>query len=740
MLAIQVAVIGGVPLLKFRYSGRFGVCVVGLLAPLLTATLGQAASHDSLDEEDLFGGLTSVKSATRLQQRISDTPAAVTLIDRRMIEASGAVNIADLFKLVPGFQAYHVSANQFGVVSHGQGDAHPGRMEVTIDGRSVYQPALSSVDWSALGVSLDDINYIEVVRGPNVATQGSNAFLGAINITTYTPLEQSGSAVRTTLGALGTQEYALRHNDNIGGFNYRLSLNYHKNRGTGVGFDSDDGGSYARMEDGAEITQLHLHGLYTPTLADSLVVQLGLSDGQVGVGNTRNPAEFTDREVKAHYQNLSWERLLNPEQQLRLQLSHNRYEYHNESPILLSELFFRENESAFGGASYEDAKGTILAIIDGATGGQPDQLVDEGSETGITERYDLELQLQQEWNPALRLVAGAGVRHDRFTSLVNLGTTGAVSSTSPRLFGNLAWQFASEWTANLGAMLEHNPDPGARLSPRLGLNWHLSEQHTLRAAASRAYRMPSPMEQHLFAGLVLPSNTQMLDLDTYTPERLDPERVDALELGYRVEVAAIRSAFDLKLYVEEVEDGVAEQWAYSADPDPDWVSAEIPATDAKGQALQLVNNARWRNRGLEAQWTLQPWHHSWLMLGYAYIDTEGQYDRRQYDGGSGEREGPQNLGIRVPRHGLSLLVSHAFGDGVDVSAAWYRQTSVKWPQGSGLDPYNRLDGRVAKSFQAAGMQGSLELILQSVTGSYTEFDRNNSVDQRGFVRATLEFL
>ncbi|MEH6471638.1 MAG: TonB-dependent receptor [Halopseudomonas sp.] len=701
------------------------------MSSLLSPLTAQASIDELITEEDLFGGIPTVKSATRLEQKLSEIPAAVTIIDREMIEASGAVNIADLFKLVPGFQSYHVNANKFGVVSHGMGEAHPGRLEVMIDGRSVYQPALSSVDWSALGVVLDDIKYIEVVRGPNVATQGSNAFLGAINITTYAPLDQTGSAIRTTVGALDTREVAFRHNNNIGSFNYRLGLNYHKNEGTGIGQDVEPPFLPSQMEDGAEISQLNLHGLYTPNLSDSFVIQLGVSDGTVGVGGSNHPADFTPRDVKANYQNLSWDRIISPEQQLRVQASHSRNEYDNEGLILLSDLLRREID-AFAGAP----QSAIEAFIAGATGGESDQLVDEGMETGVTERYDVEVQLTQEWDSALRLVAGVGLRHDRFSSMANLGHDRTLSSNSQRLFGNLEWRFSPDWIANAGAMLEHHQDTEARFSPRLGLNWHVAEQQTVRASISRAYRAPSLMEQQLFAALILPSNGQVLDINTYTPDELDPERVDALELGYLIEAPSINSVFDLKAYVEEVSNGLAEQWTYTAavSPDPSWVSTVIPdATDPDQKALQIANNATWRTKGLEAQWKLQPWSHTWFFLGYAYTDTQGQYDRR-----SGAEF--KLLSERTPTHGFSLLASHSFGHGFEASAGFYRQTSVKWHQGSDLKPYNRLDGRLAKNFKAGDVQGSLEFILQSFNSPYTEFEVNNTVDTRGFVRLSLDFL
>jgi iron complex outermembrane receptor protein len=704
------------------------VTVISLTFALLMPTLGQAAVSEQMTEADLFGDIPKVRSATGLAQELKDTPASVTLIDRRMIDASGAVNIADLFKLVPGFQAYHVHANKFGVTSHGQGEKHPGRLEVTIDGRSVYQSALSTVDWSVLGVTLDDIHFIEVVRGPNVATQGSNAFMGAINIITYTPLEQSGSSLRATLGALDTQEYAFRHNDRIGSFNYRLGFSYHKNEGSGIGFDEDDPGTGVQMEDGAELSQLSLFGLYTPTLSDILQFQLGLGDGQIGVGNTNHPQDFSRREERMNYQNLSWERILSPQRQFRVQANHSRTDYDNPIPILLSELS--------GYTPFELKAGL----------GIDDQVVDIGAETGITERYYLELQQTQTWSPALRLVTGVGVRQDRVSSLPNLGDSITQVTDSQRLFGNLEWQASPHWVANLGAMLEHNQDAGARLSPRAGLNWHASEQTTLRVAASRAYRMPALLKQHASAGLVLPSNGQLIDLRTYTPQGLRPERVDTVELGYLFDMTAISSVFDLKVYVEKVTDGIAEQWAYGPgydkNPVPDsWRDAdivEVPVADQK--ALQLVNNAAWRTRGLEAQWKLQPWTHTWLFLGYAYADTQGEYDRRSFNETSSAIEGPVDLGERIPTQGVSLLASHAFGDGFEASAAFYRQTSVTWYQGSSIKPYNRVDGRLAKKFRGAGVRGALELILQSFTAPYTEFERNNSVDARGFIRLTLEFI
>ena len=145
----------------------------------LSAVLSSYAASDDwvITEDDLFAEIDTISGVTHLQQDLQQVPAAVTIIDRRTIESSTAVDLLDIFRLVPGFQVYFHHANKPGVAYHAPGGEYSRRLEVKIDGRSVYEPLLSSVEWNTLGIELDDIEYIEVVRGSNSAADGSNAFL-----------------------------------------------------------------------------------------------------------------------------------------------------------------------------------------------------------------------------------------------------------------------------------------------------------------------------------------------------------------------------------------------------------------------------------------------------------------------------------------------------------------------------------------------------------------------------------
>src|SRR5690606_32138201 len=94
---------------------------------------------------------------------------------------------------------------------HGGHAPQARRMQVLIDGRSVYRPGLAEVDWKDLPVSLEDIERIEVFRGPNTVSYGANALTGVINIITLKPQEALGTQVRYTHGQRGIRDSYASH-------------------------------------------------------------------------------------------------------------------------------------------------------------------------------------------------------------------------------------------------------------------------------------------------------------------------------------------------------------------------------------------------------------------------------------------------------------------------------------------------------------------------------------------------
>lgn len=133
---------------------------------LLSCLAMHHAVAKELSELDFLGtGEMRVLSASRLDQPIMDAPNAITVLDRATIEASGYTRISDLFRLVPGMYVGH-SKGWFHNVTHTMADEFARRMQVLVDGRSVYLPSIGGVRWDTLPLSIDDIERIEVVRVP----------------------------------------------------------------------------------------------------------------------------------------------------------------------------------------------------------------------------------------------------------------------------------------------------------------------------------------------------------------------------------------------------------------------------------------------------------------------------------------------------------------------------------------------------------------------------------------------
>nr|WP_305909702.1 TonB-dependent receptor plug domain-containing protein [Methylomarinum sp. Ch1-1]MDP4522632.1 TonB-dependent receptor plug domain-containing protein [Methylomarinum sp. Ch1-1] len=164
------------------------------VAGVLTLFVSQASYAQ--DANDFFlDDAPAVLTATRLKQPLSRAPGAMTVIDKTMIKASGAKEIVELFRLVPGMQIGYKRKNLSSATYHGMSDEFSRGMQVLIDGHSIYNASFGGVHWDDYPLLIEDIERIEVIRGPNAATYGPNSFLGVINIiTTHTSQDQGAHA------------------------------------------------------------------------------------------------------------------------------------------------------------------------------------------------------------------------------------------------------------------------------------------------------------------------------------------------------------------------------------------------------------------------------------------------------------------------------------------------------------------------------------------------------------------
>jgi iron complex outermembrane receptor protein len=162
------------------------------IAPKSDSSLGQAPSFD-----------TPVSTVSRTESTVGMSPAAVYVITGEMIRRSGVRTIPDALRLAPGVQVAQIDANKWAISIRGHNNRFANKLLVQIDGRTVYTPTFGGVYWDVQDLLLEDIDRIEVIRGPGATVWGTNAVNGVINILTKSSQETVG--IHAAAGG-GTEE------------------------------------------------------------------------------------------------------------------------------------------------------------------------------------------------------------------------------------------------------------------------------------------------------------------------------------------------------------------------------------------------------------------------------------------------------------------------------------------------------------------------------------------------------
>jgi iron complex outermembrane receptor protein len=163
------------------------------------AQVPKAPDLTQLSLEDLMN--VQVVSVSRKEQKLAKTGAAVFVITQDDIHRSGAANIPDVLRMAPGVNVARIDANAWAISIRGFNSRYSDKILVLIDGRSIYSPAFSGVYWDQIDVPLEDIERIEVIRGPGGTVWGANAVNGVINIITMSSKSTQGALVVAEAGS-----------------------------------------------------------------------------------------------------------------------------------------------------------------------------------------------------------------------------------------------------------------------------------------------------------------------------------------------------------------------------------------------------------------------------------------------------------------------------------------------------------------------------------------------------------
>ncbi|MBI4808044.1 MAG: TonB-dependent receptor [Nitrosomonadales bacterium] len=491
--------------MRHGFDSLAGYATVLLFGSLFFAPQAAPAAEEVQSEQAYLQDLPVVLSASRLSQPISEAPNAMTVIDRDTIHASGYRNVADLFRLVPGMYVGYQDGYSPFVSYHGSTDNYARRMQVLIDGRSVYLPPFGQVDWADIPLHIDDIERIEVIRGPAAASHGANSTQGVINIITRDASAVRGGSVSISKGEAAISDTVARLAGAEADVDYRLTL----------GERSDTGYASKVMNDSSSTRLANFRANYRPNTTDSIDIQLGYSEGTRGIGTVGRVTEpFRDIQTRSDFEQIEWTRAMQQGDEIKLRYYHITRHYSD----------------------------TAIPAI--------------GTDVVSVQRDEVELQHILALGESNRVVWGGGTRTDTLDDPLSFARP-APTTRQSRLFAHDEWRITQSAILNIGTMLENDGLGHRNNSPRLSLNYHVTPLDTVRIGVSRAYRTPVAFEEY--------SNTQYaVGGKQYTSTGgLRPERILSREIAYIGEFPAMGMTLDSRIYSDSLSELIF------LDPNPD---------------------------------------------------------------------------------------------------------------------------------------------------------------------------
>jgi iron complex outermembrane receptor protein len=672
--------------------------------------------------------LPEVLTATRLHQAPAAVPGSISVIDRQLIQASGARELTELLRLVPGMLVIP-EGSATNVNYHGGLGAGARRLQVLVDGRSVYRPALAQVDWVDIPLALEDIERIEVFRGPNTVSYGANALLGVINIITRHPNDSLGTQLSYTTGKRGIEDWYARQGFGWESGAMRISLS---------GFDHDRFDLDRRgndFPDSQHLSRFNLRASHELDNQHSLDWQLALKDGTNQDKNyeysNNYPAneqdQRADTQARDYAASLRWNFDLSPNHSLSVETSAQHWERIQEWRTCAPQIFFSPSLRQLYAQSPQYVEALIAHMSGSGAQPMPDtpemmaltqqlvsdymSLAPEAYSCGLLNansretRLDLEIQDSLSVSDTLRLVSGVSYRHDAVSSETYFN--GSRNKDIARLFGHIEWYVAPEWLLQGGAMYEHDSMIGDSLSPRVALNYLPHPAHGLRLVYAKAVRSPDMFEEAAdwqmrvrnLQPAAFGQSEAYAFLSSQATGNLSQERIIARELGYNGHFPSLGLHLDLRLFDEEITDLIT-HW-------PE-IGNFNPTNEDRLSFHGWETDADWR-LGLRDR----------LRLSYAYIEFEATH---HYDS------------ELTPRHSGSLSWLRDWGRGWNSGLTYLGANSLNTLR------FERVDLHVAKRLQLGSTQATLSGTWQQRLDDNHLGGRNTNYRQRHvfWLSASLE--
>jgi iron complex outermembrane receptor protein len=208
-----------------RWRRRASAILIAALGLPGVASAQPPLDLTRLSLEDLLN--VEITSVSRKPQSLTSAPAAIFVLTEDEIRASGLSSVPELLRLVPGVQVARYSNSKWSISARGMGTYYASKLLVMVDGRSIYTPDFSGVYWDLADIAVDEIERIEVIRGPGGTMWGANAVNGIVNIITRSAASTRGTAATFTTGNTDPGVASVRYGGSLGDqTDYRVHGNF----------------------------------------------------------------------------------------------------------------------------------------------------------------------------------------------------------------------------------------------------------------------------------------------------------------------------------------------------------------------------------------------------------------------------------------------------------------------------------------------------------------------------------
>jgi iron complex outermembrane recepter protein len=582
---------------RMLLAGTLAVC------PLANASAaGPQSVPDvtSMSLEDLMN--MQVTSVSKRPEKVADAAAAVFVITPEDIRRSGATSIPDALRMVPGLEVAQIDQNKWAIGSRGFNGRFDNKLLVLIDGRSVYTPLFSGVYWNVQDVVLEDVDRIEVIRGPGATLWGANAVDGVINIITKSAKATQGGLVSAGAGSQEATAETVRYGAKV------KDSTYYRVYGKYYDWYPSIDTAGATASDGWHALRGGFRVDSNATTRDSITVQGDIYHDNFG--ETVTVPSLTPPTFSSTYPNSGFE--------------------------TGGDLLGRWNHS------FSSRSSTSLQMYYDRTNiADPSVFADHESVYDIDFQHDIHLGESQE------LVWGLGYRSIQDTNSSSFTVSLQPDHSSLNQYSAFVQDevslLSNRMHITLGSKFEHNPFTGFEFEPNVRVSGTVTKNQSVWAAVSRAVRTPALTEEGLrLTEAVIPPGTPPFNSPlpviaaVFGNPQFRSEDLMAYELGYRVQATSSFSADIAAFYNNYSNLRIAQPGTPFVEGSPIPTDLVVP--------FVASNNMSGGTYGIEpyAEWRVLP---KWRLLGaYTYLqmnihkdqvistpdDTDGRSPKHQF--------------------------------------------------------------------------------------------------------------